>query len=512
MRGAKAVAQLASTIGREFSYEMLAAIPGSHKQNLRGQLERLVQARILYQKGFPPDDSYIFTHTLIQDSSYSSLLKSRRRDYHRQIAETIEEKFPKIVETRPELLAQHYTEAMLLQKAVEYWLLAGIRALRQSANTEAISHLRCGLELVNKLPDPALRTPLELQLQAAIGPALIAMKGFGDSEVGEAYTRAGELSAQLGDGPHLFTATWGQWVYHLVKDDLHKARSLALEMKRLGEASNDSAMLIEAHWTLGNTLFWLCGLKESRANLEKAIEIYEPEKHHPDAYIYGQDPGVAAYCYAGLTYFALGFPDKAAAAQQSALRLAQSLKHPFSIGWALAFRFMINMFNRDHAGALEAADETIAYCTEQAYLFWLYAGTIVRGWAIAHLEHPATGIAIVEQGLSGWEMIGSIIVRPIFLGLLGEAQALGGDLKKALGSVDAGIGIARIHGELLSELHLQRIRGTLLHRDGKVNEAEEVLRDTIERSMKLDARSHALSAAMELANAQRHAASAVDVK
>jgi class 3 adenylate cyclase/predicted ATPase len=509
MRGAKAVAQLAATIGREFTYEMLAAIPGGHRQNLRTQLERLVEARILYQKGCPPDESYIFKHALIQDSSYSSLLRSHRRAYHRQIAETIEEKFPEIVDTRPELLAQHYTEAMVLQKAVEYWLLAGVRALRQSANREAISHLRRGLALVNKLPEPALRASLELQLQAAIGPALIAMKGFGDSEVGEAYARAGELGAQLGDGPHLFPVTWGQWVYHLVKDDLHKARLLALEMKRLGEASNDPAMLIEAHWTLGNTLFWLCGLKESRANLEKATEIYDPEKHHPNAYIYGQDPGVAAYCYAGLTYFALGFPDKAAASQQNALRLARSLKHPFSIGWALAFRFMINMFNHDHAGALEAADETIAYCKEQAYLFWLCAGTIVRGWAIAHLGHPERGIAILEQGLGGWEMIGSVIVRHIFLGLLGEAQALGGDLKKALDPVHEGIEIARFHGERVSELFLQRIRGALLYKDGRVKEAEAVLRDTIERSTKLNARSHALSAAIDLADAQRRSFSAL---
>jgi tetratricopeptide (TPR) repeat protein len=214
-------------------------------------------------------------------------------------------------------LAQHYTEAALLRRAVEYWLLAGTRASRQSATREAISHLRRVLALVDRLPEPASRASLELQLQAAIGPALIAVKGLGDHEVGQVYARAGEISAQLGDGPHLFPVLWGQWVYYLVKDDLQKARSLSLEMKRLGEQSGDSAMLIEAHWTLGNTLFWLCELKESGANLERAIELYEPQKHHANAYIYGQDPAVAAYCYAGYTYFALGFPEKAAAAQQT---------------------------------------------------------------------------------------------------------------------------------------------------------------------------------------------------
>jgi len=512
MRGAKAIAQLGATIGREFTYKMLRAIPGSHKKNLRAHLNRLVQARILFQRGSSPNESYTFKHALIQDSAYSSLLKRHRRNYHRQIAETIEEKFAEIAELQPELLAQHYTEASQARKALQYWLTAGIRALQRSANAEAISHLRRGLALARQLQDGEAKVRLELQLQSAIGPALIALKGFGDSEVGAVYGRAAELSGQLGEGPHLFTSLWGQWVYHLVRDDLHKARRLALEMKHLGEVSHDSAMLVEAHWTLGNTLFWLCELNESRLNLEKAIEIYKPEKHHADAYAYGQDPGVAAHCYAAYTYFALGFPDKAIAAQQRASRLAESLNHPFSIGWALAFRFMIDMFNCDPAAALEAANKTIAYCTEQAYLFWLFAAMAVRGWAISLLGDPEKGIDLIEKGLDGWETIGSIIVRPIFMGLLSEAKALRGDLKGAIATVDEGIRIAGFHDELVSRLYLDRIRGELLHRCGKDGEAAMLLRDTVKQCTKLGARSYALAAAVGLADVQRDIGSGSDGK
>jgi class 3 adenylate cyclase len=503
MRGAKAIAQLGATIGREFTYKMLRAIPGAHRKNLRTHLNRLVQARILFQRGSSPNESYSFKHVLIQDSAYLSLLKSHRRNYHRQIAETIEQKFAEIAESQPELLAQHYTEALQVRKALQYWLTAGLRALQRSANAEAISHLRRGLALAEQLPEGESKARLEMQLQSAIGPALIALKGFGDSEVGAVYRRAAELSGQLGEGPHLFTSLWGQWVYHLVRDDLHKARRLALEMKHLGEVSHDSAMLVEAHWTLGNTLFWLCELNESRLNLEKAIELYNPEKHHADAYIYGQDPGVAAHCYAAYTYFALGFPAKAIAAQQRASRLAESLNHPFSIGWALAFRFMLDMFNCDPAAALEAADKTIAYCTEQAYLFWLFAATVVRGWAISRLGDPEEGIGLIEKGLEGWQKIGSIIVRPIFLGLLSEAKALRGDLRGAIATVDEGIRIARFHDELLSRLYLDRIRGELLHRCGKDGEAATLLRATMKRCTKLAARSYALAAALGLANVER---------
>ena len=345
MHGAKAIAQLGATIGREFTYKMLEAIPGSHKKNLRANLNRLVQARILFQRGSSPNESYTFKHALIQDSAYSSLLKSHRRNYHKQIAETIEEKFAELAESQPEVLAQHYTEASQSRKALQDWLTAGVRALQRSANAEAISHLRRGLSLAEQFPEGESRAQLELQLQSAIGPALIALKGSGDSEVGAVYGRAAELSAELGEGPHLFTSLWGQWVYHLVRDDLDKAHRLALEMKRLGEVSHDSAILVEAHWTLGNTLFWLCDLNESRLNLEKAIEIYEPDKHHADAYLYGQDPGVAAHCYAAYTYFALGFPDKAIAAQQKALETCGIAEPPIQHRLGLGFSVQIEMFN-----------------------------------------------------------------------------------------------------------------------------------------------------------------------
>ena len=171
---------------------------------------------------------------------------------------------------------------------------------------------------------------------------------------------------------------------------------------------------------------------------------------------------------------------------------------------------MIDMFNRDPAAALYAADKTIAYCTEQAYLFWLFAAMIVRGWARSLLEKPEEGIVMIEKGLDGWQAIGSIIVRPIFLGLFGEAKALGGDLRGAMETVDEGIHIACLHDETLSRLYLARIKGEVLHKCGEVGEAETLLRDTVGWCLKLGARSYALAAAVGLANVQSDTGSGSD--
>lgn len=495
---AKPVAQLAATIGREFSYEILEAIPGGHTATLQSQLEKLVQAGILYQKGAMPNATFSFKHALIQDSAYSSLLKTSRKDFHKLIAETFETKNPELIETQPELLAQHYTKALIPDKAIQYWLAAGLRALQRSANAESISHLKHGLELIPSITDPSRRNEYELQLHSMIGPALIATRGFGDTEVGETYQKAGELSQQLGDGPHLMVPLWGQWVYNLVRNNLAKARSLSLEMKRLGSESKDTAMLVEAHWTLGNTLFWLADFPVTYDELNKAIEIYDPERHHIHAYIYGQDPGVAAHCYQSYCCWYLGYLDRAYAENEAAIELAASLRHPFSIGWSLAFRFMVRMFGNEYSAAKEAADETIVFCSEQAYPFWLIAAMMVKGWAVSHLEDPKAGIPLIEQGLAGWDMIGSIIVRPMFMGLYAEALGLDDKIDKALEVVDNAIALAQEHNEVASELDLYRIRGELLNKQGKKDKAEQSIRYGIEISEKYGSPSRTLQATTSL--------------
>ena len=150
---AKEVAQLAATLGREFSYELLQAVASLDATTLQEALDKLVESEILHQRGLLPQARYIFRHALIQDAAYQSLLKSTRQQYHKHIAQTLVERFPEIKETQPELLARHYTEAGLVAQAIPYWLQAGQQASRRSAHVEAVSHLTRGLDLLATLPD-----------------------------------------------------------------------------------------------------------------------------------------------------------------------------------------------------------------------------------------------------------------------------------------------------------------------------------------------------------------------
>src|SRR5207244_6244826 len=135
------------TAGRQVGYHLLQPVSQLDASTLQQELGRLVEAEIVYQRGLPPQSTYMFKHALIQDAAYQSLLKSTRQGYHQRIAQVLEFQFPETVEAQPELLAHHCTEAGLIEKAVHYWYHAGQRASERSAYVEAISHLRTGLEL-----------------------------------------------------------------------------------------------------------------------------------------------------------------------------------------------------------------------------------------------------------------------------------------------------------------------------------------------------------------------------
>ena len=167
---AKDVAQLGATIGRQFAYELIQAVAPLDEETLQRELEQLVDAELLYQRGVSSRTiTYTFKHALIQDTAYQSLLRSTRQQYHQKTAQVLAERFSDLAETQPELLAYHYTEAGLPEPAVGYWLRAGQQAVQRSANQEAISHLRKGLELLGTLPDTPERARQELDLQMASG-------------------------------------------------------------------------------------------------------------------------------------------------------------------------------------------------------------------------------------------------------------------------------------------------------------------------------------------------------
>ena len=216
---AKEVGQIGAVLGREFGYELIELVSQRPDAELRLGLDRLGDAGLVFCRGVPPQSSYLFKHVLVQDAAYGTLLRGKRQELHRRVANVLEQHFPETVETQPELLAHHCAQAGWVDRAIGYYARAGQRGVARSAMAEAIAQLTKGLELLTGLPDAVSRQQRELELQIALGRALIATRGYAAQEVGETYVRARILCERLNQPSQIVPVLFGQWVHCVVKDN-----------------------------------------------------------------------------------------------------------------------------------------------------------------------------------------------------------------------------------------------------------------------------------------------------
>jgi len=498
------IAQVGAALGREFSYELLHAVSPLDEGALQQGLQRLVDAELLYQRGVLPQATYLFKHALVQDTAYQSLLKSTRQQFHRQIAQVLEQRFHEMVELQPELLAHHYTEAGLIAQAIPYWQEAGQRATKRSANVEAISHLTRGLELLKSLPDTPERAQQELTLQIALSVPLVLTKGYMASEVERVYARARELCQQVDETLQLFRVLRGLWTFHTTRAELQTARELGEQLLSLAQSVQDTALLLDACCALGASLFRLGELTAARAYLEQGLALYDPQQHRSRA---GSDSGVLCLLHVAWLLWLLGYPDQALSRSDQALTLAQELAHPFSLAFALSFAAEVHRLRREGQAAQKRAEAAITLSTERGFTVWLTGGTILRGWALVEQGHGEEGIAQMHQGLAINRVTGIESGQVHYLAMLAEAYGKVGQAEEGFAMLAEALAVVDRNGERVSEAELYRIKGELTLQQqskvqgpkSKVEEAEGYFLKAIEIARKQQAKSLELRAAMSLA-------------
>jgi predicted ATPase len=469
---AKAVAQYAAVIGRQFSYALLQAVSQLDEAMLQHELGRLVEAEIVYQRGLPPQATYTFKHALIQDAAYESLLKSTRQHYHQRIAQVLEAQFPETAQTQPELLAHHCTEAGLIEQAVGYWHKAGQSAVQRSAHVEAISHLTKGLKWLPTLPKTPDRVQREVNMYIALGASLIATKGWAAPEVGETYTYAQQLCQHLEDPYQLFPVLRGLWSYYFVRSELQTAQALGEQLLSLAQQAQDSVMLLAAHRALGATLFFLGAAASAYTHLAQGLALYDPQQHRAHAFLYGEDAGVACCSNAAWTLSYLGYPDQALARSHEAVTLAQQSAHPFSLSFALGAAAIFHQFRREERATQERAEAAISLTKDQGFPYWMANSSIRRGWALAHQGQAKEGIEQIHQGLIATQATGAELGRPCCLALLAEAHGTMGQPEAGLTVLAEALTLAETTGERWYEAELHRLKGELLLQQNSDNQAE----------------------------------------
>jgi predicted ATPase len=288
----KRLLQRAAVIGKDIPVPLLEAVAGISNAELERELTHLRATELLFETMCCATRTVSFKHALIRETAYQSLLRSTRQEYHHRTAQVLEEHFAETADTQPELLAHHYTEAGLSVQAIPYWQRAGQRAVERSAQLEAVQHLTTGLALLATLPDTPTRAQQELDLHLALGPTLMATKGFAAPEVEQTYARARALCAQVGDTPQLLPTLRGLWRFYHTRGALPTARELADQLSRLAQRTAAPTHLLEAHGALGATLFHLGDYATARTHLDQGIALIDPPAQRALALRHGEAAGV----------------------------------------------------------------------------------------------------------------------------------------------------------------------------------------------------------------------------
>ncbi len=509
----QAVLEGASVAGAEFSSASVAAALECQQNEVEACCTRLSRREQFVSEQGPitwPDGtvatSFRFHHALYQEVLYSRLSAGHQVQLHRRIAMREEAGYGEGAGEVATELANHYRRANDKQKAIQYFQLAGQRAVARGAMIEGERHFAGALELLSELPEDVARDRRELELQLAVGPALIAVKGWATSETERAYTRSRELCERLGDPPELFPALFGMWAMYLDRGEFLMASELAEQLLQ-AQSAHDPSLLTYARLARGVTSYWMGKFLTAREYLESAITLYDPERHRPLIYRYGYDAGVASLAYAAWTLWHLGYSDQALERSCEALALAQRLSHPLNLAHAELFIGVLRQYRREVRAAQENAESVIAHTAEHGLTdYWAWA-TGLRGWAMAQQGRSEEGIAQLREGLAAFSPTEALL-RPYFLCLLAEAWRETGRLHDGLNVLTEALAAADEHELRFYEAETHRLKGELLSKqdDSNAAEAQSCFERAIEIARTQSAKSLELRATMSLARLLRNTA------
>ena len=499
----KEVAQTAACIGREFDHQLLASISPLSADELNDALQDLIKAELIYRRGLPPDATYLFKHALVRDAAYGSLLKSKRRRLHLQIAEAIERLHPEISTNNPEIPAFHYFEAREYEAAIDFWHMAGEKAIANSANVEAIAHFNKGLESIASVEDTTGLMATELTLQSSLAVPLMFIKGWAAPEVGRLYERVRYLSDQLGADEVLFPLLRGHWNYMLTLGEHKQALNLAEEFAAHTDKRGDMLHRALSRRALGTSLFFLGRSQEAREFLFEGIstddELTEGQRRDGIA-SFGDSAGVVCRLYSAWNSWFSGYPDFAARMVNDGLALSKELSFTHSIGWALCFKSVICNHGRDYSTALLVADAAIEHATEHQLVAWIAIGNMCRGRALAGLGEHGKGLDLLRHGLAKWHETGARLGDTQWMGFLASACIDARQFDEAGAVLEKAILVVESTEEQFYLAELERLKGILLRQSGNIGEAEQQFSSAIEHAKKNHSKSTELRISTNLAD------------
>jgi class 3 adenylate cyclase len=500
---AREVLQIGAAIGREFSYEVLAVVAGLPDVVLQDALIRLTEAELLFLRGRPPNAVYSFKHALVQDTAYSTMLRTRRQQLHSAIASVLEKRFPELACGTPEMVAQQFESAGQSEKAIQYWKQAGERDLRRFAMKESIAHYANALRLVTAMPETPERSSLELGVCLGLGMAQQIGIGPGSTEAAAAYRRALTLANELGRGRERFLATWGVWFHETMSGRTLEAFALSDKLLAIARELDDRDLLVEAFHSRAPMLMRRADLAAMKESAQEVIRLYDRERHRDHAYYFGgHDSRVCAQSFYALSLWGLGLPDQAEKMAWRCIEDARALGHAFSLAHGLNMGGLTFLLLNDVEACRAVSDELFPLAERNKFSWPLAHALFIRGWLRAQRDESDAGI---EQMLKAANSAPAAVLRPIMLTLSAAQQMHAGHLDAALGTIDQAMKENRLQHAQFYEPEMLRLRGEILLKQapGDTAAAETAFRQALALAAAQPCRALELRSAVSLATLLR---------
>ena len=491
--------KVASAIGRSFGFRLLQDIYPieEDKPELPNYLMKLERFDLTPMETPEPDLRYMFKHIITQEVAYGLMLHSQRRQIHESLALWYERSYEELSGFYA-ILAHHWSQTLVAEKAIFYLEKAGEQAVRSHALREAVQFFSEALEWLETLPDTVERKEQELRLQIALGAPLMAIKGYGAVEVKKTYDRARELGQEVGQVSQLFFILNGLALSCFSQSDFSASVEFCKQFEALVQSTQEQRMFPIVGHSYACNLFHLGEFNQARNYTELAIETYLPENHEFYIANYGQDPAMACFLFDCLANWLLGYLDVAIQRSEEMLALAQKLSHPFSLAYAFNCKAWFALYSKQVTKALQAADALMAVAVKNEFPFFIMLSNLIRAWVAIQLDQPEQAINQIEETLKMWKSVGAVLARHCHLTFLAEGYAKAGKPTVALEILAKCVDEIERTKECFWESEVYRLKGEFLLDLNKVEEAEENYLKSLDVARRQQAKSLELRSTVSL--------------
>jgi DNA-binding SARP family transcriptional activator len=463
---ARIVADVAAVIGRDFGFAVLVSATDQREADVVAGLDELLHQSIVRERGV---DGYDFSHDKIREVVYEQVSTTRRRLFHRRVAQALELLHAENPDQVSGQLAAHYERAALLAQAIPCYRRAAQAALHSFAVHEAIEHYRRGLALLETLPETRERWQQELGFLIELGSALVTVLGYGNQQVYETYTRAAALAQQLGE-PTNPAILRGLALFHVTRRQYREAYALGEEIHTFAQqnGSVDPTLALEGRYVMGVAAHWQGQYRLAHDLISQAIDEYAVTQSRSHIAIFSQDPGVVCRIRLAVLLCCLGYPDQAKQYAETALALARQLAHPMTLAYALIFAAYVSIGRRDDSTTSLIADEVVTLCRRYDMPYFLYIGLAIQGLSLAARGELEVGIARIRAGIEGQQSIHSYNHLPQCMYMLAQVYLQADQIDRAQATLDDGLASIIHHGDHHYAAPYYCLKGELLDRSRSV--------------------------------------------